>query len=133
MPSWIILLDDALDDRLRLALQPVCRVFGLAVAAVRLPRAQRLESVGKLAGGIAHEVDNMMYVVLGCSEFVLRRPDLHPAVRADVEQVRQAAERSAAITAQLLAFGRRQMLQPVPLDLNAVVREPMEHPPQISA
>jgi signal transduction histidine kinase/DNA-binding response OmpR family regulator len=89
----------------------------------RLQRAQRMESVGKLAGGIAHEVNNMMSVVLGCSEFVLRRPDLDPAVRADVEQVRQAAERSAVITAQLLAFGRRQMLQPVPLDLNTVVRE----------
>jgi signal transduction histidine kinase/DNA-binding response OmpR family regulator len=89
----------------------------------RLQRAQRMESVGKLAGGIAHEVNNMMSVVLGCSEFVLRRADLHPAVRADVEQVRQAAERSAAITAQLLAFSRRQMLQPVALDLRAVVRD----------
>jgi signal transduction histidine kinase/DNA-binding response OmpR family regulator len=89
----------------------------------RLQQAQRMESVGKLAGGIAHEVNNMMSVVLGCSDFVLRRPDLHPAVRADVEQVHQAAERSAAITAQLLAFSRRQMLQPVALDLNAVVRE----------
>jgi signal transduction histidine kinase/DNA-binding response OmpR family regulator len=89
----------------------------------RLQQAQRMESVGKLAGGIAHEVNNMMSVVLGCSDFVLRRADLHPAVRADVEQVREAAERSAAITAQLLAFSRRQMLRPVPLDLNAVVRE----------
>jgi two-component system, cell cycle sensor histidine kinase and response regulator CckA len=68
-------------------------------------------------------VNNMMSVVLGCSEFVLRRSDLHPAVRADVEQVRDAAERSAAITAQLLAFSRRQMLHPVPLELNSVVRD----------
>jgi two-component system cell cycle sensor histidine kinase/response regulator CckA len=89
----------------------------------RLQQAQRMESVGKLAGGIAHEVNNMMSVVLGCSDFLLRRPDLAPAARADVEQVREAAERSAAITAQLLAFSRRQMLQPVPLDLNAVVRD----------
>jgi signal transduction histidine kinase/CheY-like chemotaxis protein len=89
----------------------------------RLQRAQRMESVGKLAGGIAHEVNNMMSVVLGCSEFVLRRPDLHPTVRADIAQVRQAAERSAAITAQLLAFSRRQMLQPVALDVAAVVGE----------
>ena len=89
----------------------------------RLQQAQRMESVGKLAGGIAHEVNNMMSVVLGCSEFVLRRDDLPPGVRIDVEQVREAAQRSAAITAQLLAFSRRQMLQPVPLDLNAVVRD----------
>ena len=89
----------------------------------RLQQAQRMESVGKLAGGIAHEVNNMMSVVLGCSEFVLRRMDLPQAVRADVEQVREAAVRSAAITAQLLAFSRRQLRQPVPLDLNDVVRD----------
>ncbi|MGH7514678.1 MAG: ATP-binding protein [Gemmatimonadales bacterium] len=89
----------------------------------RLQQLQRMESVGKLAGGIAHEVNNMMSVVLGCSDFVLQRPDLHPAVRMDIEQVREAAERSAGITAQLLAFSRRQMLRPVPLDLNVVVHE----------
>jgi CheY-like chemotaxis protein len=61
--------------------------------------------------------------VLGCSDFVLRRTDLAPEARADVEQVREAAERSAAITAQLLAFSRRQLLQPVPLDLNSVVSD----------
>jgi signal transduction histidine kinase/DNA-binding response OmpR family regulator len=89
----------------------------------RLQQAQRMESVGKLAGGIAHEVNNMMSVVLGCSEFLLRRQDLAPSAREDVLQVREAAERSAAITAQLLAFSRRQMLQPVPLDLNGVVQD----------
>ena len=89
----------------------------------RLQQAQRMESVGKLAGGIAHEVNNMMSVILGCSEFVLRRTDLPQAVRADVEQVREAAVRSAAITAQLLAFSRRQLRQPVALDLNDVVRD----------
>jgi signal transduction histidine kinase/DNA-binding response OmpR family regulator len=89
----------------------------------RLQQAQRMESVGKLAGGIAHEVNNMMSVVLGCSEFVLGRADLPPEVRADIELMREAAERSAAMTAQLLAFSRRQVLQPVPLDLNCVVRD----------
>jgi CheY-like chemotaxis protein len=89
----------------------------------RLQQAQRMESVGKLAGGIAHEVNNMMSVVLGCSAFVLARADLPPDVRADVELMREAAERSAAITAQLLAFSRRQVLQPVPLDLNTVIRD----------
>jgi signal transduction histidine kinase len=89
----------------------------------RLQQAQRMESVGKLAGGIAHEVNNMMSVVLGCSEFVLGRCDLPPEVRADIELMREAAERSAAMTAQLLAFSRRQVLQPVPLDLNSVMRD----------
>jgi signal transduction histidine kinase/DNA-binding response OmpR family regulator len=89
----------------------------------RLQQAQRMESVGKLAGGIAHEVNNMMSVVLGCSEFVLARGDLPSDVRVDIELMREAAERSAAITAQLLAFSRRQVLQPVPLDLNTVIRD----------
>ena len=89
----------------------------------RLQQAQRMESVGKLAGGIAHEVNNMMSVVLGCSEFVLTHGDLPSDVRADIELMREAAERSAAITAQLLAFSRRQVLQPVPLDLNTVIRD----------
>jgi two-component system cell cycle sensor histidine kinase/response regulator CckA len=82
---------------------------------------QRLESVGQLAGGVAHEVNNQMTVVLGATDFLLRREDLAPAVRGDVQVVRDAAQRSAGITAQLLAFSRRQILRPEALDLNAVV------------
>ena len=83
---------------------------------------QRLESVGRLAGGVAHEVNNQMSVVLGAADFVLRRDDLSPEVRADVELMRDAAQRSAGITGQLLAFGRRQLLKPTVLDLKEVLR-----------
>jgi PAS domain S-box-containing protein len=82
---------------------------------------QRLESVGRLAGGMAHEVNNQMTVVLGATDFILRRPDVPAPVRADVQFIRDAAQRSAGITAQLLAFGRRQILRPEVLDVNAVV------------
>ena len=84
---------------------------------------QRLESVGRLAGGVAHEVNNQMSVVLGAAEFILRRDDVPGAIRADVELMRDAAQRSAGITGQLLAFGRRQLLRPEVLDLARVVRD----------
>jgi two-component system cell cycle sensor histidine kinase/response regulator CckA len=90
------------------------------VAEERLRQAERMESVGRLAGGIAHEANNQMTVVLGASEFLLRRLRV-PEAREDVEHIRRAAHRTAAITQQLLAFSRRQVLQPQIVDLNAVV------------
>ena len=84
---------------------------------------QRLESVGQLAGGVAHEVNNQMTVVLGAADFILRRDDVPTPVRSDVEVMRDAAQRSAGITAQLLAFGRRQILRPEVVDLSTVVAE----------
>jgi two-component system cell cycle sensor histidine kinase/response regulator CckA len=92
------------------------------VAEERLRQAHRMESVGRLAGGVAHETNNQMSVVLGSSEFILRRTDVPEPVRADVEFIQKAAERTAAVTAQLLAFSRRQILRPEVLDLNAVIR-----------
>ncbi len=87
-----------------------------------LRETQRLQAVGQLAGGIAHEANNQMTVVLGAAQFLLRRPDLPPSSRQDVEFIRQAAERTAAITQQLLAFSRRQLLQPQEVDLNHIVK-----------
>jgi PAS domain S-box-containing protein len=89
----------------------------------RLRQAQRMDSVGQLAGGIAHEANNMMSVVLGCADYVLQRNDLPEPVREDVDQIWKAATRTAGITQQLLAFSRRQVLQPQVLDLNTTVRD----------
>jgi PAS domain S-box-containing protein len=89
----------------------------------RLLQAHRMDSVGQLAGGIAHEANNMMSVVLGCADYVLQRTDLPEPVRQDVDQIWRAAKRTAGITQQLLAFSRRQILQPQVLDLNAMVRD----------
>jgi two-component system, cell cycle sensor histidine kinase and response regulator CckA len=88
----------------------------------RLRQAERIEVVGQLAGGMAHEANNQMSVVLGATSFILARSDVPEPVRQDVEYIRQAAERTASITRQLLAFSRRQILQPQVVDLNAVVR-----------
>ena len=88
----------------------------------RLRQSHRMESVGRLAGGVAHETNNQMSVVLGAAAFVLGRSDIPEVVRADVEHIRKAAERTSNITAQLLAFSRRQVLRPVPLELNGLVK-----------
>jgi CheY-like chemotaxis protein len=87
----------------------------------RARQRERLEVVGQLAGGVAHEANNQMTVVLGATGFLLRRPELDGTARQDVEQIRAAAERTAAITGQLLAFSRRQVLQPRVLDLDETV------------
>ena len=89
----------------------------------RLQQAQRVQSVGRLAGGIAHEVNNLMTAVLGFGSFAIAElPASHPAA-AEVEQMIKAGERAATITRQLLAFTRQQVLRPARLDLNEVVRE----------
>ncbi|HEV8124951.1 MAG TPA: MASE1 domain-containing protein [Gemmatimonadales bacterium] len=87
----------------------------------RLRMAQRVEAVGRLAGGVAHETNNQMTIVLGAAEFVLRRADLAEPVRDDLQHIRRAAERTAAVTAQLLAFSRRQVLRNQVIRLNPVV------------
>jgi PAS domain S-box-containing protein len=89
----------------------------------RLRQVERIESVGRLAGGVAHEVNNQMSVVLGAADFLLRSGDLPAPARADAELIRQAAERSAAVTAQLLAFSRQQILRPQVVDLNTVISD----------
>ena len=92
------------------------------IVAEHLQETQRLQAVGQLAGGMAHEANNQMSVVLGGAQFLLNRPDLAPDARQDVESIRQAAERTAAITQQLLAFGRRQLLQLRDVRLNRVLQ-----------
>jgi two-component system cell cycle sensor histidine kinase/response regulator CckA len=83
--------------------------------------SQRMEAIGKLAGGVAHDFNNLLCVVLGCSDAVLEAlsPD-HPATKK-VEMIRQAGSSAADLTRQLLAFSRQQMIQPRVLDLEEVV------------
>ncbi len=86
-----------------------------------LRRAERMQAAGKLAGGVAHEVNNMMTGVIGFSEFVIRSFDQDDPRRSDMEEVIRAASRAADVTRQLLAFTRQQYLQPRMVDINAVV------------
>jgi two-component system, cell cycle sensor histidine kinase and response regulator CckA len=88
-----------------------------------LRQAQKMEAVGRLAGGIAHDFNNLLTAIGGYGELALARlPEDSPA-RSNVEEMRRAGERAAALTRQLLAFSRRQVLQPKVIDLNAVVSE----------
>ena len=88
-----------------------------------LRRAERMQAAGKLAGGVAHEVNNMMTGVIGFSEFLLRSLEEGDARRADVEEIIKAGTRAADVTRQLLAFTRQQFLQPQILDVNSVVSD----------
>jgi two-component system cell cycle sensor histidine kinase/response regulator CckA len=88
-----------------------------------LRRAERMQAAGKLAGGVAHEVNNMMTGVIGFSEFLLRSLEPDDPRREDVEEVIRAGMRAADVTRQLLAFTRQQFLRPQVFELNAVVRD----------
>jgi PAS domain S-box-containing protein len=86
-------------------------------------QSQKMEAVGQLAGGIAHDFNNLLTAILGNTQLLLR--DLPPGdtKRQDVEEIRKASERAASLTRQLLAYSRRQMMQPEVLDLNVVVAD----------
>jgi two-component system cell cycle sensor histidine kinase/response regulator CckA len=87
----------------------------------QLAQAQRLEAIGRLAGGVAHDFNNMMTVVMGTAEVLLNRVAPGDPMRADLADIVGAAERAALVTRQLLAFGRRQRLAPLLIDLSTHV------------
>src|SRR5689334_3217646 len=87
----------------------------------QLQEGLRLEAVGRLAGGIAHDLNNMLAAIMGFGDLLARSFDPGDPRAADVEQISRAATRSASLTRQLLAFARRELIQPRPLDLNAVI------------
>jgi two-component system, cell cycle sensor histidine kinase and response regulator CckA len=92
----------------------------------QLERAQRIETIGRLAGGVAHETNNQMTVVLGFSQHLLSATNLTPEQKRDLQQVTRGAQRVAQLTRQLLALSRRQTLHIEALDLDALVQE--SHP-----
>jgi two-component system, cell cycle sensor histidine kinase and response regulator CckA len=117
---------------IEISLSPMTTEPGVVIAAVRditdrrqleqhLAQVQKLEAVGRLAGGVAHDFNNILGVILGHSQIMLRGIPAEDPLRARVEQVQFASERAAGLTRQLLAFSRMQILEPRVLDLNSII------------
>jgi len=109
------------------------KMAGLEVIAVdvterralgeQMRQALKIEAVGQLAGGMAHEFNNYLGIVLGYSELLLEEADATEGLRRNVAEIKAATQRAASLTRQLLALSRRQVLEPRVLDINAVVWE----------
>lgn len=87
----------------------------------QLQQARKMEAIGRLAGGIAHDFNNLLTIIKGYTELALKRPKITPELQTDVERIEDASERASALVRQLLAFSRRQVLQPKLIDLNTIV------------
>jgi PAS domain S-box-containing protein len=87
----------------------------------QLQQSRKMEAVGRLAGGIAHDFNNLLTIITGYTDLALSRSSVPLELRTDIERIENAAGRAAALVRQLLAFSRKQVLQPKTLDLNAIV------------
>jgi PAS domain S-box-containing protein len=88
----------------------------------QLRQAQKMEAVGQLAGGIAHDFNNMLNTILGYAEVILAQSSIEDSIYARIEEIRKAGEQASVLTQQLLAFGRRQLLQPRVLNVADTLR-----------
>jgi two-component system cell cycle sensor histidine kinase/response regulator CckA len=89
----------------------------------QLLQSQKMEAVGRLAGGIAHDFNNLLQIILSYAEMAMERPGLEPEELQDLDEIKKAARRAANLTRQLLAFSRRQVLDPIALDINTVLKD----------
>ena len=85
---------------------------GTQALETQLQQSRKMEAVGRLAGGIAHDFNNLLTIITGYTELALSRPHLPPEIRGDIERIENASGRAAGLVRQLLAFSRKQVLQP---------------------
>jgi two-component system cell cycle sensor histidine kinase/response regulator CckA len=118
-------------------ISPVCDHTGKVVSYVGLGRdvttevrleadlrqSQKMETIGRLAGGIAHDFNNLLSVIIAYADVAMAELTESSPLYDDIRNIRQAGDRAAALTRQLLAFSRKQLLQPAVIDLNAILRE----------
>ncbi len=115
------LIDDG--DRLPKFFVLVQDITASKQAEAQLQQSQKMESIGRLAGGVAHDFNNLLTVINGYGEMLAGSADLDEHARRLAAEIKRSGERAAALTQQLLAFSRRQLVSPRILDLNAVLRE----------
>jgi len=89
----------------------------------QLRQSQKMEAIGQLAGGVAHDFNNLLTAINGYSSLALQRINPENPIKSYLEEIKKAGDRAANLTRQLLAFGRKQILQPVPLNLNDIVSD----------
>ena len=112
------------EDGKPLAVQGIARdVTERKLLEEQLRQSQKMEAIGQLAGGVAHDFNNLLTAINGYSSLALQRMDDDHPLRSFIEEVKKAGDRAANLTRQLLAFGRKQILQPVPVNLNDVVTD----------
>jgi signal transduction histidine kinase len=97
----------------------------------QLRQAQKMEAIGRLAGGVAHDFNNLLTAIIGYADLVTERLDSSEQTARDVAEIRKAADRASGLTRQLLAFSRKQFLNPTVLDLNETVSELLQMLPRV--
>jgi signal transduction histidine kinase len=101
----------------------LARTTDLERANEQLRHAQKMEAVGRLAGGVAHDFNNLLTAIMGYAQLMTLRLKPDDAALRDTEEILRAAERASMLTRQLLAFSRREVLQPKMLDLNSIIAD----------
>ena len=97
----------------------------------QLRQAQKMEAIGRLAGGVAHDFNNLLTAIIGYTDMIAERIDSNDQIGRDVAEIRKAADRGAALTRQLLSFSRKQFLNPTILDLNETVSGLLQMLPRV--